>query len=1307
VNTYGITPFDGNNYDAWKFRLTSILKAEAVGVALERDGFKPGQKDFETKNAKCMSLIVRFLGDSHLGYAQNAEYAYEIIEKLDEVYQVKGTASRVYLKKSWQALKLKNGSDLEEHFRRFDDLTVKLRAAGCTLNDSDVTEQLLMSLSEEYNVTVEVLESMEKPSMEVVRAKLRNRYVKLTKGKESKSEHADVSSDVAMFGSNKEISHKKAKCYNCGRSGHIKRNCWSLKKKESSEENTETRSRGNQQEDVKRCFNCMGRGHIAKYCRKPKSTANVADHKQRSSSKENAKLSTSSNKDPEDFFSFMAGNELMRGEKKNKEDVISFFLDSGASSHYICDASYFSESIELKEPIEVGVYVKGVSAKATKIGRIYCKINDRKIILKNVLYSCDFPANLLSVKRLALNGVSASFDVDMTVKLMCKNVVVAEGIAEGPNLYRIDFCLDRKNCAYMISDNRSTASEVNLQLWHKRLGHPNYQMIEKMERAGLIDFDRVKEEEIRCVSCVEGKMCKLPHFSQESKAAKVLEVVHSDIVGPIRTTSHTGKRFILSFLDEFTAFSTVYVLESKTQVLEKFKEYVARTKNLFNCNIKEFRCDNGTEFTNREFREYCKSLGIRMGFSPPYCPQCNGRIERFNRTLIEKTRTLIKDSGLEKKFWDEAILCAAFLYNRTMNSKGQVPAVSWYNKNVDYSRLRVFGCNAFFLVPKAKGLEKFEGKTYKLTFVGYNPEGYRLLDQKSGKIIISRDVKFDESSIKSSNVNDMNDLNEDEFNEKVCQCDKVNENEEIELDFMAYTDVAYFLNEQQLTYNDVKSDSNWINWKTAIDAELNAINENGVWTLVDKPEDVKAINTKWVFKIKSSGLFKARLVVRGFESDQEFSFRDIFSPVAKLSTVRLALSIALNLDFVVQQIDVQNAFLHSTLDESVYVNIPEGYEIDSKKFMNPVLKLKKALYGLKQSPKCWNSTLDDFLVSLNFNRCTFDQCLYFREVNGNLVFCVVYVDDMLICGKNVKVVEDLIKVICGRFKCKVMKKVRSFLGLEIDYRPENGVCKINQRTLIERLKKTFNVTENSGAATPVEEKLYFNVDKIKNEFKNSENLVTKYKRLLGSLMYVMLGSRPDLCYSISTFSQFQNFPSQSLYNYLLRVLRYLVSTKDLSLNYVVNERKIVTYVDADWANCPNTRRSVSGFGIFVCGNIVDWKSKKQSIVTTSSTDSEIVALTDSAYASIALRNILVELNIDVERRIYFMEDNQNCVRFCEGSSKKSKHVEVRYYFVRDLVRAGDVEVKTVRSSDQLADTFTKGLGKFKFEMFRNRIGLRV
>lgn len=874
MNTYGITQFDGSKYDSWKFRLTSILNAEAVSVALVCDETKKGQKDFETRNTKCISLIVRFLHDSHLGYAQNVTYAYEIIEKLDKVYQKKGTAGRVYLKKSWQELKLKKEGDLEEHFRRFDDLTAKLRAAECKLEDTDVMEQLLMSLSEEYSVTVEVLESMENPSMEVVRAKLRNRYVKLSKEKESQPKHAEVSSDVAMFGSNKKAGLKKVKCHHCGRMGHFKRDCWKLKKKESSEE----------QKNVKRCYDCGGIGHIAKFCKQPKSTANVADHKREASSEKNKEPSISLDRDTTNFFSFMAEGDSIKCARRNVEDTVSFFLDSGASSHYVCDASYFSESIELKEPIEVGIYVKGMSVKATKMGRIHCNINDRKIILKNVLYSCDFPANLLSVKRLALNGISANFDVDMTVKLMCKNVVVAEGFAEGPNLYRITFSVDRKNSAYMISDNRNTASEANLQLWHKRLGHPNYQLIEKMERTGLVDFDRVKEEEIRCISCVEGKMCKLPHFSQEMKATKVLEVVHSDIVGPIRTTSYTGKRFILSFLDEFTAFSTVYVLESKTQVLEKFKEYVTRTKNLFNRNINEFRCDNGTEFANNSFREYCKSLGTRIGFSPIYCPQCNGRIERFNRTLIEKARTLMKDSGLEKKFWDEAVLCAAFLYNRTMNSKGEVPAVLWYNKNVDYSRLRVFGCNAFFLVPKAKGLEKFEGKTYKLTFVGYNPEGYRLLDQKSGKIIIGRDVKFDESSIKSSNVNNMNISTEDEFNVGFCQCDKIKENEEIELDFMAYTDVAYFLNEQQLTYNEVKFGSNWIDWKSAIEAELDAINEYNVWTLVDKPDDVKAINTKWVFKVKSSGLFKARLVVRGFESDQEFSFRDIFSPVAKLST---------------------------------------------------------------------------------------------------------------------------------------------------------------------------------------------------------------------------------------------------------------------------------------------------------------------------------------------------------------------------------------------------------------------------------------
>ncbi len=1326
--------FDGNNFDDFEFCFRTLLAAYDLENMLEEAPPENPTKTWRKNDAKARLLLLKNIDKKYLAEIKGTTSMHEAWEKLHNIHAKTGIVDQLILRRKWQNVKYSESEPMETFLRNFSALAHELENTGTQLSESEKVNQLLLSLPEKYESLINSFEAVddEKLTFDFVKKRILATYQRKAI---VNTVDTNTTSDTGptAFGVFR----------NYGRGGYPGRSSWrsnynqsrshgrsqgnssqELNHEESNNERNNDKThfrgkiRGNFRRNFRgnfsnnyrskfngRCNNCNIYGHKFSECRKRNcdysennNKANVAEIKNKS---EGNIVDQGGNTPTESFYSWIA-NTCDNVKFKSPLNFINFYLDSGATSHYVNDTKYFYEFINLKTPVNVSVFKKDITVKATKIGKILCKVGNEKIVFSNVLYSEQFPTNLLSVRRLVKNGVSVTFDTDQKAKLLCNNKIVAVGTAEGPNLYKMSFELCNEAESSYFS-NSTLDLNNKLMIWHRRLGHPSFKVMEEMEKTGLINFDRVRELAVHCQSCVEGKMCKLPHVSKESTVTQILQVVHSDVIGPMRTVSNLGMKYIVSFLDEFTSFVAVYLIKSKAEVLNKFKEFVARAENFLGKRVNELRCDNGTEYINNAFKDYCRDKGIHIGASPPYCPQSNGRIERFNRTLIEKARTLLRDSGLPLKYWDEAILCANFQYNRTLNSKNEVPAICWYGRDVDYLKFRIFGCEAYYLIPKAKGNEKFKQKTQKLIFVGYNPEGYRLLEPRTGKIIIARDVKFNENNVGTDKNNDTNFV-EFENDGKNCNCDAQDSNTMFDDD--SVSQYAYFLMDNgPKDYEEAMNSQNALEWKNSINEELGAIEINKVWEVVECPKNCKVLSTRWVFRVKNNGIFKARLVARGYEADRDFDFSETYAPVAKLSTVRLLLSVSLNLKYVIKQVDIQNAFLHSALVEPVYIEIPDGYDVpNNSNVRSPVLLLRRALYGLKQASKQWNSTFDIFLISsLKFKRCNFDECLYFKKINDDFVYVIVYVDDILICSRNMSLVDELIGKLNNRFKCRILGEPKSFLGLEIDYRLDEGICILSQKSAIKKLKREYNIRD-CFAYTPIEEKLYFDASMLSEEV-DVKVCQRKFKSLLGKLMYIMLGTRPDLSFGVSMFSQFQSRSTKTLYNYLFRVLKYLVSTSEMSLVYRNNSKGIEVFVDADWANCPDTRKSVSGFGVFVNGNLIAWKSKKQQIVTTSSTDSEIVAMCESAQAALILRNVLLEIEVPIERKICFYEDNQNCIRFCEGSSKKSKHVEVKYYFVRDLVRDGEIEVRSICSNEQVADIFTKGLGRVKFERFRSHLGL--
>lgn len=305
--------------------------------------------------------------------------------------------------------------------------------------------------------------------------------------------------------------------------------------------------------------------------------------------------------------------------------------------------------------------------------------------------------------------------------------------------------------------------------------------------------------------------------------------------------------------------------------------------------------------------------------------------------------------------------------------------------------------------------------------------------------------------------------------------------------------------------------------------------------------------------------------------------------------MRILLSVCNQYNLFIEQLDVKNAFLNGCLKEKVFMKIPEGLKIKNTD-KNKVCQLKRAIYGLKQAPKIWNEKFNDFMSELSFERSKSDYCLYTFLGQNVRCYLLLYVDDILIASNDNEFLTVLKSKLCHNFKMKVLNSVNNFLGIKISRNFEKQVITIDQISAIENLVKKFNIENCKHFKTPMEK----NLD-LKRSCDDKLNTKLPYKELLGSLMYIMMGSRPDICFSVSYFGKFQDCATDEHFKHLLRVLKYLKSTINYKLYFCRSDKNLVGYSDADWANDNFDRKSVSGYCFKLFDNVISWSSKKQSM----------------------------------------------------------------------------------------------------------------
>ena len=584
-------------------------------------------------------------------------------------------------------------------------------------------------------------------------------------------------------------------------------------------------------------------------------------------------------------------------------------------------------------------------------------------------------------------GLTLLSDAEKAQFVNKENIVVAMAI-RSDKLFKMMFqSIERSsfsdhtcqgpNSSQLGVENFYFTHNQDIMWWHKALGHQNFRYVKNTLNQYNIE---VKQDvEPFCLSCIQGKQHRETFKVSESRANEPGSIIYIDLCSPMEESSLNNSRYIFLLKDDYSNYRFVYFIKNKSDVYEKFTDFLVHFKNQTGKSVKVIRSDNGTEFNNYAVRKLLKDNGIKHEFTVAYTPQLNSRAEREFRTIMEGVRAMIAEGKMEKKFWAEAANTIVFLLNRTGTSpvQGKTPYELIYKRCFDIKMIKgIFGDKVWAYIPKEKR-KKLDMKSKQGLFVGYsdNVKGYRIYYEKENIVCIEREIIFSLEN-KSENkvvtlglIRENNSDSSDEENiDKTVSGSKHEESElvlneenidktvsketplrirnerlrpsnvlKMPLHLVDDFDISLFSYfsldiDEPSTYEEAMESKYASSWNEAIQDEMKALIDNDTWEIVKKPEKCEVIDSKWVFKVKKDKegniqKFKCRLVARGF---QQNVYEDVYSPVVRLTTVRTILAVCVHKGWTIYQMDVCNAFLHGELKEDLYMYLPSNYQITGK-----------------------------------------------------------------------------------------------------------------------------------------------------------------------------------------------------------------------------------------------------------------------------------------------------------------------------------------------------------------------------------------
>ncbi len=496
-----------------------------------------------------------------------------------------------------------------------------------------------------------------------------------------------------------------------------------------------------------------------------------------------------------------------------------------------------------------------------------------------------------------------------------------------------------------------------------------------------------------------------------------------------------------------------------------------------------------------------------------------------------------------------------------------------------------------------------------------------------------------------------------------------------------------------------------------MEEEMDSLMHNQTWDLVRLPAGKTTLKNKWVYRLKEEDggqqRYKARLVVKGFAQKKGIDFDEIFSPVVKMTSIRTILSLVAAEDLHLEQLYVKTTFLHGDLEEEIYMQQPQGYEVKGKEKL--VCRLKKSLYGLKQAPRQWYLKFDKFMSEQGYTRCHSDHCVYLKKQNdGSYIILLLYVDDMLVAGSNMQEINVLKRKLANSFAMKDLGAAKQILGMRITRDRKNRKLTLSQNEYIQKVLKRFNMHNAKPVSTPFASHFKLNKEMCPKTQEDVDYMSkVPYASAVGSLMYAMVCTRPDIAHAVGVVSRYMNNPGKEHWMAVKWILRYLKGTTDQALCFGGSNISLQGYFDADMAGDRDNRRSTTGYVFIVGGTAVNWVSKIQSVVALSTTEAEYVVATEASKEMIWLQRFMGELGKENDKGTLY-SDSQSAIHLAKNSAfhSRTKHIQLKYHFIRSVLEDGQLKLEKIHTSQNPADMLTKVVTREKLRTCSVSIGLQ-
>ena len=1380
-----IEKLNDTNFHAWKRKIQLVLALRDLDQYIDEDrpDDETRQSSWDKGDRKAQAIIGLSLSDEHLEHVADVSTAKEMWQTIMDVFQRHTLLNKLAARRNFYTATMKGGEKALTFINRVQHLASILKSMGVDVDDQEIAMAVLNGLPPRYDSLIVALDALGNEdkifTLDFVKSRLLQEETRA-----NMRDLEEVSKPNAALFNKSRNTRSTYHCTNCGRDGHTAQRCWGKdingrrpdppRGHHSSRNDGVRRSKGQDSTRVK-------------------NSAMIGQFRE---------IGSDSDDKEEEYTCLMS-----KAVKYGRNARLSWIADSACTAHMTFDRAAFKKYSAVS-----GVFVEmGTKAKTEVAGRGDIAITlaadgqSRECLLKDVLHVPEFEYSLLSVSALDRRGVKTTFS-NGNLALHKGDTIIGTGELVG-SLYILD-TIDSSEASHQTVHKANVAS---LSLWHERLGHVNFKGIVQMARKNIVKGLKYGggDQVDTCNHCIHGKLPRLSFPQQRSteRSSELIELVHSDVCGPIEVPSLGGSRYFITFKDDCSSWLVAYPMRRKSESFSKYKNYKAMAERQTGRKLKVLRTDRGGEYLSNEFRDELEESGVRHQLSAVETPQQNGIAERINRTLLDLVRSMLHAKELPKQFWAEALATAVHIRNRVTSKSIEVdktPHHYWHGTAPDIGAMRVFGCRCWYRIPKSK-VRKLDSRANEAVMIGYADEckAYKLWDPKLERVIVSRDVVFAENEMPRIHVTqdsvsvfeilegedavslDHHSHEEDsesqpgEKGSKLLRLNAAQENDSEIVDtfvnqensqnishvapesdsttedsqrvqsatespklprrstrtrnppgdwWRSYISLgpwqhALLSNHVPLTFVEATNGSDAAFWQKGIASEVDSHRRNGTWKLVPREQASNILTSKWVFNVKDipspgGGITekpKARLVARGFQQVQGVDYNETYAPVVKLSSIRVLLAVVAHLDLELHQMDVVTAFLHGELDEDIYMHQPEGFRDPSKP--NHVCKLVKSLYGLKQAGRKWNEKMDQFLSNdLKFTSSTSDPCMYIKVDGSMLVIISLYVDDLLLAGNNLSAISWIKGELHKRFEMKDLGEAKVILGLEITRDRKNRELHLGQSKYAGDILERFGMHDSRPVSTPmIQSNTNDNCLEVIDPVTDVPT-TAPYRQAIGALMYLMLGTRPDIAFAVGKLARFCENPKDKHWIAVKRVLRYVAGTRDFRLLFTGSSPLELTgFSDSDWAGDLSDRKSTSAFVFKVAGGAVSWASRKQTIVAASTCEAEYISLCATSKEALWLRRVIHDIinpvktvkDLHPNRPTKILSDNQSAIALAanEAINRRNKHIDIAYHFVRDTIKRGEIALHHLPTTDMPADMLTKPLGRILLQKFIKSVGL--